>query len=224
MQIKDLKLGEKLEVSVIDNSGKNLSPYYPVKLQHINDNDTIEIDVPMINAQSVYFRKQTLVQVVIISKEGIHSFNARVLAVNNDNIPVVVLNRESEIIKIQRRSYYRLECSCIVRYRPYKLPIFGTNEDPFKTTRTIDLSGGGMCMLSKEKIDKTNFLECVIILEKDVEISAIGKVVSVKKDDTVQSNNWKVGIQFQRISEKARERVINFIFQEQLKLRRRGLV
>ena len=225
VQLKEIKVGTKLEISLIDSSGENISPYYPIKLQHINKNDMLEVDLPSVGTQMIFFENGTTTQITITYKDGLYSFRAKVIErFKKKDIPIMVLKQESEIIKIQRRSYFRLNCNCVIRYRPYKLPAFGVNDESFRTTQTVDLSGGGMCIIVEEKIEQINFLECVIILEKDIIIKAIGKIISMKKDETADSNRWKAGIHFQRINEFERERIINFVFQEQLKLRRKGLV
>ena len=225
LQLNEIKVGTKLEISLIDNSGENISPYYPIKLQHINKDNIIEVDIPSIGTQMIFFENETMTQIIITYKDGLYSFSAKVIEkFKKKNIPIMMLKQESEIIKIQRRSYFRLNCSCIVRYRLYKLPALGTNDEPFSTTQTVDLSGGGMCILVEEKLEQINFVECDIILEKDIIIKAIGKVISMKKDEPAYLNKWKVSIHFQRISEFEREKIINFVFQEQLKLRKKGLV
>lgn len=225
MQIKELKIGTKLEVSLTNRAGDNASPYYPVKLQCINDDFSLEVDVPIYNTKVVFFNSGSSVQVTTTLQDGIYSFQANVVGFKKKGqIPVMALKPESEMQKIQRRSYFRLNYICTAKYRPFKLTIFGSNEETFKSTHTVNLSGGGMCILSDEKIEKTNFLECVIILEKEISIRVIGKVVSVEKDDINELKKWKLGIQFERILEVEREKIINFIFQEQLKLRRKELV
>lgn len=225
MEIKDLKLGMKLEVAVIDNYGKKQGPYYPVKLQHINDNNTIEVDMPMLCGQIILFKNESLLQVVMTFKDGIYSFNAKVLGKNvRNNISLMVLKQQDKIIKIQRRAHYRMDCSCMVRYRPFDFENPGISEKPFEVANTIDLSGGGMSLITQEKIKDTNLLECVIILEKDISINIIGEIVKTEKKEDNNFEKWKICIKFKRIAEKDRERIITYIFQEQLRLKRKGLI
>ncbi len=227
MKEMDLKPGMNLKISLIDNQGDILSPSYTSKLQHIDDNNsTLEIDIPDAKSIQKCFGKDTMILVTLaVGGGGIFSFHARVTGVNQRNkVPVMVIRQETELFRVQRRSYYRLQYSCEVKYRPFKLPALGSNEEQFRTTNTIDVSGGGMCLLTSEKLEKNIFLECVIILEKDVEIKAVGKIVDTKEENTGGLTRWKNGIQFERISENSRERIISFVFREQQRLRRKGLV
>lgn len=224
MLIKDIKIGANLEISLFREDGKPQKSY-PVKVQNIYADKRMEIDVPFSAGQIVLFQINNIIEVVTINKEGIFSFKAKITdRMKRHNMPVLVIEPETELEKKQRRAFYRLTYSCNVRYRKYKLPVFGENNTEFKTSTTFDISGGGICMMIEEKLDLNNndYYECVIILDKGIEITAVCKPVNIKKEDT--DKYWKLGMKFERITEQAREKIINFIFQAQLKLRRKGLV
>ncbi|MGE5328626.1 MAG: flagellar brake protein [Deltaproteobacteria bacterium] len=225
MQLKDIKIGANFEIALF-KEGEKPSKSYPVKVQNILDDKKIEFDAPFSQGQMISFQINTIIEAFTTTQEGIFSFRAKVIerTVRN-NIPVIVIKPEAELEKKQRRAYFRLPFTCNIRYRKYKLPIFGENDLQFKTTTTIDISGGGICFQTEEKLDAEEFYECVIILDKDkdIEINTVGKPVCIVKENDADKF-WKIGMKFERISETAREKIINFIFQEQLKLRRKGLV
>lgn len=223
LQMKDIEIGTRLELLPVINTGEDAGYPYISKLQHITDEYTIEIDIPPGN-NDLLFKEGVQIQIAVVAKEGIYIFFGKIAGKDKRNqVPVFVIKRESDISKIQRRLHYRLSCNCKVRYRPFKLAAFGPNEEHFKTVTAIDLSGGGMCILTEEKLEKINFLECVIILEKEVEIRIIGKVVSVKNEQVNHVEKWKVSIQFQKINENEREKIISYIFREQARMRRKGM-
>jgi len=223
VQLKDIKIGVNFEISIF-SEGQKTKKSYPVKLQNIYNDNRMEIDVPFSGGQMILFQVNNLIEVVTINDEGVFAFKARILERGSKNhIPMMIIRPESELEKRQRRAYYRLMCNCNVRYRKFKIPALGENDEVFKTTMSVDISGGGIGILADEKLDTNDFYECVIILDKDVEINVVCKPVSIKKDD-VNDKYWKIGMKFERIQEQAREKTINYIFQEQLKLRRKGLV
>jgi len=223
VQLKDIKIGANFEISIF-KEGERPTKSYPVKVQNIRDDKKIEFDVPFSGGQMILFHINTIIEAFATTQEGVFSFRARVIERSKkNNIPVIVVKPETELEKKQRRAYFRLPCSCNVRYRKYKLPIFGENDQQFKTTVLIDISGGGLCFQTEEKLDAEEFYECVIILDKDMEITTICKPVCIKKEEYTDKF-WKTAMKFERITEQAREKIINFIFQEQLKLRRKGLV
>lgn len=225
MHIKDLKVGEKLEICLIDKENKNRSPYYSIKLQNIKNNGTLEIDQPMFATQMFSFKINDMVQVSTTQEDGIYSFNGQVIGKNDKvQIPIMVVKPHTEMIKMQRRSFFRIKCNCNIKYRSLDPALSNQAESKFENAIIIDLSGGGMCILGDQKIEKNILLECVIMLDSEQEVITICKVINSKKDERNQSGNWKSGLVFHTISERSREKVINFVFQEQMKLRRKGLI
>ncbi|MGE5473471.1 MAG: flagellar brake protein [Ignavibacteriales bacterium] len=223
MQVKDINIGANLEISIY-REGEKPGKSFPVKVQNIFDDKRIEIDVPFSGGQMILFQVNVIIEVTTTTQEGVFSFKAKVIERSKRNdIPVMIIKVETEFEKRQRRAYFRIACNCNLRYRKYKLPVLGENEEQFKTVMTCDISGGGVCFQTEEKLDAEEFYECVIILDKDTEINTICKLVSATKEEYTDKF-WKTGMKYERITEQARERVINFIFQEQLKLRRKGLV
>lgn len=225
VRLEDLKIGEKLEICLIDKDNNDKSPYYSVKLQNIRKNEIIEVDLPMLGTQIFSFKINQIIRVTITQEDGIYSFSGEIIENNDDaKIPVMVIKLQSEIIKNQRRSFFRIKCNCNIKYKIIENESVNQYKNEFKNAAIIDLSGGGMCISCNQKIDKNILLECVIMLENNQEIVAICKVIKSKKDEESQSEVWKIGLVFHAISERSREKLINFVFQEQLKLRRKGLV
>lgn len=223
MQLKDIKIGANLEISIF-REGEKSEKSYPVKVQNIFENNKFQIDVPFSGGQMILFQVNAIIEVIMTSQEGVFSFKAKVIErTRKKNIPVMLIKPETELEKKQRRAYFRIACNCNVRYRKYKLPALGENDEQFKTVTAVDISGGGICFQTEEKLDTGEFYECVIMLDEDIEIHTICKPVCIKKEEYTDKF-WKTGMKYERITEQAREKIINFIFQEQLRLRRKGLV
>ena len=225
VHIKDLKIGEKLEICLIDKENKNRSPYYSIKLQNIRENGTLEIDLPMFGTQLFSFKVNEMVQVSTTQEDGIYSFNGQIIGKDDKlQIPIMVVKPHTEMTKMQRRTFFRIKCNCNIKYRSLDQAVINQAVSGFKNAIIIDLSGGGMCILGDQKIEKNILLECVIMLENNQEVTTICKVINSKKDEREQSRNWKSSLMFHTISERSREKVINFVFQEQMKFRRKGLI
>jgi c-di-GMP-binding flagellar brake protein YcgR len=95
---------------------------------------------------------------------------------------------------------------------------------PFIDVITRDLSGGGICMAVKEKVDTAKPIECQLQLPESILIKFTGKAVRLSCVDNKGTYKYEVGIEFMEIDNKCRESIIGFIFQEQRKLRKKGLV
>lgn len=70
-------------------------------------------------------------------------------------------------------------------------------------------------------------LECSISIEmeENLNIRFIGKIVRFENnDDSSLDYKYKAGLAYDIIDNKDRENIIKFIFKEQLKLRRKGII
>jgi c-di-GMP-binding flagellar brake protein YcgR len=92
------------------------------------------------------------------------------------------------------------------------------------TTVSVNISGGGICLRIEEKIDIGRLVECVVDTDADRKISFIGKVVRCEKSEIESKYRYEAGIDYTRIEDKEREAVVRFIFEEQRKLRKKGLI
>lgn len=224
MVLKDLRIGSNLEIGAFIETTDNRVPYYHVKIQNIRNDGVLEVDVPSKNGQMIFFQVNALIEAVLVASDGVYSFKGKVLdRVNKNNIFLLIMKPENEMEKTQRRSFFRLNCNIMVKYREYKMPVLGETAEEFKITNTVNISGGGLCIITQEKIDNLELIECGIILNEDTEVVAVCKVMNITKNEN-NEKQWKVGLRFERISEQGREKLINYIFEEQRRLRRKGLI
>lgn len=150
-------------------------------------------------------------------KGNIFKFKAKVKGRMFDKIPMIILQRESDLKKIQRRDYVRIPFTNKIKYSA----IDEYNEDmlrdiencDYKTGQSLDLSGGGI----RIKIDESLNLDQLIILNTiigDEEVIALGKIV---RDEKQNKNEHIYGVKFKYIDDKVRENIIKFIFQNMRK-------
>ncbi|GAA0767602.1 flagellar brake domain-containing protein [Clostridium subterminale] len=151
-------------------------------------------------------------------KGNIYSFQAKVKGRKFDNIAMIILERESELKKVQRRDHVRIPFMNKVKY----LPIDKYNESmlrdiencDYREGQTLDLSGGGIRIKVKESLD----LGQLVMLNTKInnqDILALGKIV---RDETQNKNEHIYGVKFKYIDAKVRESIIQFIFQNMRKL------
>ncbi|WP_346937702.1 PilZ domain-containing protein [uncultured Clostridium sp.] len=150
-------------------------------------------------------------------KGNIYNFKAKVKGRKFDNIAMIILERESELKKVQRRDYVRISFMNKVKY----LPIDKYNESmlrdiencDYREGQTLDLSGGGIRIKVKESL---NLGQLVMLNTKinDEDILALGKIV---RDENQNKNEHIYGVKFKYIDAKVREGIIQFIFQNMRK-------
>jgi len=151
-------------------------------------------------------------------KGNIYNFQAKVKGRKFDNIAMIILERESELKKVQRRDHVRIPFMNKVKY----LPIDKYNESmlrdiencDYREGQTLDLSGGGIRIKIKESL---NLGQLVMLNTKinNQDVLALGKIV---RDESQNKNEHIYGVKFKYIDAKVRESIIQFIFQNMRKL------
>lgn len=134
------------------------------------------------------------------------------------NLTVLFVRKHSDIRYFQRRDFYRLSIVLNISLEIIENGV---------TVRTVpaiskDISGGGLRLITKEKIEKHTAVKCSIHLGNEV-VEAFGKIVRCEPlpDSIIK---YDVGISFTGIDEKNRSKVISFVFKSQRKIIKKGLV
>lgn len=229
MTLADVKAGTKLEIEIIYPDGAS-SAKMVSQIEAVQDERKALIAVPMLEGIYHSLKKGTrlvaffLVNIDIYRIE-LYFFNAVVVKrVHDEKIPVLLVELTGEIGKVQRREYYRTECSLDIKYSLVKIDSEGREKpENYKNTITRNLSGGGVCILAKEKIHVRSMVKCMLSL-KGKKISFRGKVVRVSPYEKQGIYNYEYGITFTEIKDSNREDIIRFIFREQRRMRQKGLI
>ncbi|WP_129722479.1 flagellar brake protein [Xylanivirga thermophila] len=217
---KIVNIGEKIEVVINQNTGSKTS--YSM-IQDILEDGDIVINMPVLNRYPVVLKAGDVITVIFFRPNGQFSFVAEVKAIiKHDAVYLVRISPKSNIIKSQRRNFYRLKTTAPISI--FLLDQYGEPLDngPVKGT-TIDISGGGVKVLLNQEINKGSLINCQISLHDDRQIVVKGKVLRCNKviEDSIEK--YKIGICFLNISEMNRDSIVQYIFQQQMRLRRSGL-
>jgi c-di-GMP-binding flagellar brake protein YcgR len=119
MNIKEYKIGSRLEIQQLDSSGKGRGPVYVSQLLHAPNEKNVVIASPIFESVDVPIRTGAVLKVVSLHERyGLLNFDAVVKATRKKgNISMLVLEITSPIEKIQRREHYRLPCTLSIKYR-----------------------------------------------------------------------------------------------------------
>ena len=88
---------------------------------------------------------------------------------------------------------------------------------------TLDIGGGGVRYLVSEQMTSNQMVVCFLELEiKNAvkEIQALGRILSVRP--VKDSDMFEVRVQFEKISNAAREQIIQYIFEDERKRRKKS--
>lgn len=201
-----MKINNKIEIYTKDlELAKSI-------IQDIDD-DGIYIATPILNSISYPLSTGDTVKCNYNDGKGnIYNFQAKVKGRKFDKIALIILERESELQKVQRRDNVRMPFFSVMRYSPidkYNESILRDIENcEYREGQTLDLSGGGLRIKIKESLKLGQF----VILNTKInneDILALGKIV---RDETQNKNEYVYGVKFQYIDAKIKENIIQFIF------------
>jgi len=110
-----------------------------------------------------------------------------------------------EVLPRQRRGYFRWTVPLPVR--------FSVNRGPPMIAHTLDISGGGMCVPWPEPIEEGQDLEVELALDRDA-LKAQARVVSARPN-AAPPPAYLLALEFVRLTEADRSRIVRFIFRKQ---------
>jgi c-di-GMP-binding flagellar brake protein YcgR len=86
----------------------------------------------------------------------------------------------------------------------------------------VDISGGGLAFNSDIELDINDLVEVSMNLNSNA-INLIGKIVRADKNEE-KLKKFSYGVNFEKIAEIERNVIMRFIYEEQRKLAKKGLI
>ena len=230
MEISELQIGTKLELELRDEEGKKLDQSLISEFEWLVDPKTLMIAAPIHEGEIYPLRNGTIINIYFVHKAGkeyeLYSFNAIISGREmSEKIALLKIGVISEIERIQRRQYYRLGCSMPVKFRVVEsMSEIVNGSIPFRKTIASNLSGGGICLLLEDRLEVGKLVECEIATEENKEVRFFGKVIRYDNSQLDGRFKYEAGIAYIKINNNDREAVVKYIFNEQRKLRKKGLI
>lgn len=231
---KYLSPGDKVEIQFtrrISLNDENVGPKQRIYISKINqmlDEDKIEILMPIEQSKIVLLPRNVIGNLVIYTSNGLYQCEVKVgERYKTGNVYLQVLELVSGIKKYQRRAYYRYSCDvpvfsrCLTEEEKENL-VWDETKKGIEGS-TLDIGGGGIRYLVEEELPAGEMVICYLQLEiKNAvkEIQALGKVLNVKA--VKDSKLFEVRVQFEKISNAAREQIIQYIFEDERKRRKKS--
>lgn len=213
------KIGDKIQVISLDRLKKN---EYISQIAEIHE-DSIDIFTPIYKNSLVYFRNNETLKIIMPKTEAIFEFNAKVIDRRYGKIPIIKLIKTSKIIKIQRRDYYRLKITKPIWFKKIYKNKASNSISQYYEGILLDISGGGLLFCSKHEMEKNDLLELKIFISENKKLNLYGSIVR-KQYDIQKSFLYEYGVKFENISIADKNALMKFIFEEQRKLLKKGLI
>lgn len=208
-----IKINKLIEIEInIDKGNLEQKEVFASRIEDMR-RDAIIVAAP--------YKKGTVVPVPVgeevqirIGKDGTYYlFHTKVTGRIAGHQPVLQLSLPLKITKIQMRNWVRVDTNLPVLYR-----LAGT-ENEFIEANAIDISGGGICMLSNDRIEKDTLLEVEITFPDKFVLKTNGIVTRCLDENKI----IRVGVCFQEINERNQERIVGYVFKKQREHIKKGV-
>ncbi len=238
-----LTAGDKVEVmktSGLANNQSDKKVYYSM-LVDIDAEDRLTVTMPIEAGKVVPLSVGDRYWLVFYTHSGIYQAKASIVARERQgNVHVMILRTLTELERIQRRQFYRIECVMDVEYRimdeteanGYEIlrtKAYKTIEDRVKIKRllvpsgndwnkgvVVDISGGGMRFNTKEAHENPIYLELRFLLNIGSAVKEILTPARVIHYTAVRNTQGtkEFRVEFVEIPTKQREDIVQFVFNE----------
>jgi len=208
-----IKINKLIEIEIDMDKGKlEQKDVFASRVEDIR-RDTIIVAAP--------YRKGTIVPVPVgeevqirIGKDGTYYlFHTRILERIAGHQPLLQLSAPFKVTKIQMRNWVRVETNLPMLYR------IAGSESEFIEATAIDISGGGICMLSNDPIKQDCVLEIEITFPDKFVLKAQGNVARCFDEQ----KPIRIGVCFQDIRERDQERIVGYVFKKQREYIKKGV-
>ena len=238
---KFIKEGDRVELTqvggkvILAEDGSELRKQYHTKISAITSEDTLELLMPMEKTKLILLPIDAEYNVVVYTEAGLFQCFARVIdRYKSNELYLVALEFTSNLRKYQRREYYRFSCAlemCARNLEEEEINAVENNAKmwlqpnrPIKRSVIVDISGGGIRFLSNQRYEVGSMIYCSYNLVRGndrKQYELVGKVLEVRELEQ-RPGTFEHRVQYYNIDEATREEIIQFIFEEERKVRRKS--
>ncbi len=244
-----LSICDKIHISQLDRRGKpfpGLQPYVSQLVDFI-DNNTIHIAAPIVNNQVILLEPMRNYNLCFYTNKGLYQCICEIIESYKDNNVVITSVRiSSDLEKLQRRQYYRLEIVLDMEYQViteeeehlknrlvninsinseeatrYQNRLKELEKEWLKASIT-DISGGGTRFNSTFIHNPGDHIRIRLILPMGDGIKTLvteARIISVSKLLN-RSGVYEYRVEFKGIKKKDREELIKYIFEQERRRRK----
>lgn len=231
--------GSKIELqrlSSITKSQKDdtveIKTYYSL-VSEVIDEDRMKITMPLEKGRVVPLPVNGRYNACFYTPNGL--YQGRIIVVDRfkeANIYMLVVELTSDLVKFQRRQYYRLGCTMDIKYKVIteqdEKEFVGENQnkedqEQYIEGTALDISGGGMRFVSNNKIEIGNYIFVIVEIQYENDIKKYGMNAVVISSEALANREGKFEhrIEYKNMDGKVREALIKYIFDEERRQRRK---
>jgi c-di-GMP-binding flagellar brake protein YcgR len=210
--IRVLSVGSPVELDV--TNGPSMAMLEGVVV--MTSADRVALRCALSRNANVTVESGTSVSVHVIAGSSITTFESTIVNVTRETGAVVIAVEPPDKTVEERREFFRLA---------YQMPVelSGVGERGGLAGSTIDVSGGGIGVLCPEAVAGGSSVKLHLELEDGTFVAPARVVRSLEvADQDVPA--FRLGLEFDRLDEHDRCRIVQFIFAKQQEYRRKGVL
>ena len=228
--------GQKMDIQSIEKSilaTSSEKKNYTTKVYDILSDERIEILMPMEKTKLILLPLDGEYELFFYAKEGLYACFARVIdRYKSNNVYIVLCELTTTLRKHQRRDYYRYSCVLDLLFRPLEekeVTYLEKNQKYFEENLPllkgiiVDISGGGIRFISKEKYEKDTYIYLsyiILINGREKQYDLAGKILAVNELEN-RKDEYEYRIRYIDIMKNEQEEIIRYIFEEERKNRQK---
>ncbi len=244
-----LTVGDKIDVKQLEfiEGSARTSKTYVSQLLDIDDEKTISIAMPHANGLMYVLEKEAKYKLFFYTSKGLYQCTCVLEGIYKENNAIIAsVKTITELEKIQRRQYYRLECIHEIDYRlltqeeqlleerlagnklmntEEKAEIrrrLSQYEQTWQKASITDLSGGGMKFNSEVRHKPGDKLRIRLdfIIGNELKKMILGAVIISSEKLENRNDKFEHRAEFVEIGKADREDLIKYIFEQDRRRRR----
>lgn len=222
MQLSKLKTGTRLEITWFSQTEPDIEhPSYVSQLLEPPEGNQLLIAMPIHEFRLINWPAAHRLQVTFVEQDScVWTFTASLIErQEKDQIMAFLIQASNDLQRYQRRAWYRLPCSLDMTFR-YLTPEDEPAEETQYRAVTRNISGGGAAFIPTQPLKSLTDIEMTLQLDDQDPIIARGQILRVV-DITEKPPRKQVSLKFTDISQPNQEALVQFVFQQQLRLSRK---
>ncbi len=179
----------------------------------------ITVQTPTIRREIVRMPVGTTLRAYVREGAVAFVFETEVLGHVDSAAPSMLLAAPTRVQRIEQRRHYRLQ----ITLDAASAEVLPREGEPPKAIRAVisDLSGGGVGFLSQRRIEAGRHVQFVIPLPEQGDLIGEVRVIGFEEPEDGRVN-YRYHGEFVNLTDAERERIVRFVFRQQLLLRRHG--
>ncbi|MGN0342630.1 MAG: flagellar brake protein [Roseburia sp.] len=210
---------------------------YKSQIFEVFEHGELEITMPIEGGKVILLPLDLRYEFAFYTQSGIYKSTGVIKErYKSDNVYMLRIVLKAPLTKFQRRQYYRMECMLDMEYclitneqaniSDVNMLMESLRENPSpggrKKGTVVDISGGGIRFVSKEKNEDNSYALIIVLLhtaKREKEYMIPGRIIRCLRVDTAEQL-YENRVEFIINDARMREEIIRYIFEEERRIRK----